>query len=66
MCTLEEKREICSKYIRNKYGEKYDFTPWWDKLQVFAYYKEITKGDNYATEICNFRQTDQEAAERIL
>ena len=37
--TLEQKREFCSKYIRENYGKEYDYTPWWDKWQILANFK---------------------------
>lgn len=41
--TLEQKREFCSKYIKENYGEEYDYTPWWDKWQILANFNEFTK-----------------------
>ena len=40
--TLEQKREFCSKYIRENYEEEYDYTPWWDKWQILANFKIFT------------------------
>ena len=39
--TLDELREYCSKYIREHFGEQYDMTPWWDKLQIYSFFKHI-------------------------
>ena len=58
--TLEEIRKICSDYIRNNLGEEYDMTKWMDKFQLYSIYRDVCKikGENYGSEICNFRQNE--------
>lgn len=55
MNELENIRRFCSDYICKTIGEKYDSTPWMNKLELYALYKQIRLkiGGNYATKVCN-------------
>ena len=57
---LEEIRAFCSKYIRENIGEQYDITPWLDKLNLYAVYKELKRHKEQYEKIYNSGQNEQE------
>ena len=58
--TLEEIRQYCSNYIQNHYGKSMDNTSWWDKWQLYSFYKEIKQKEIKNEQVCNFGQNEQE------
>ena len=56
---FDEMRAYCSEYIRKHYGDQYDMTPWWDKLQIYSYFKHIQEQEIKNGQVRYFRQNEQ-------